>query len=258
MNNIISLIMVLFIQANSPSPDVKGGNSVPLLAQPAITADNSISLLAQPAITADNSISLLAQPAITAANSLPLIAPQVITADNFIYPVDPLTHEVSGYHFEIVYDDDGNFDHIHPGEDWNRTGVGGDGDRGDAVYAIGNGVVTYAGETNVGYGNVVLIEHTLPDGKMIWSQYAHLDSVDVIKGQVVLMGKQIGTIGNSGGVIFSHLHFEIRNKDLPADYWKLDNWDWVKTEYLDPDAFLVNYVKNSQVSNQNILAFSGR
>ena len=46
------------------------------------------------------------------------------------------------------------------------------------VYSIANGIVLFAG-WNTAQGNIGLIEHTMPNGKQVWSQYAHLDRLYV-------------------------------------------------------------------------------
>ena len=56
----------------------------------------------------------------------------------------------------------------HLGEDWNKN-TGGNTDCGEPVYAIGNGVVTYATDAGPGWGNVIIVTHTLPDGSNVQS-----------------------------------------------------------------------------------------
>ncbi|MDB6079068.1 MAG: Peptidase [Akkermansiaceae bacterium] len=104
---------------------------------------------------------------------------------------------------------------VHFGEDWNGRG-GGDTDLGDPVYACGDGVVTWAYDVHVGWGNVVLIRHAYrdpDDGKVKFcdSLYGHMNEIMVKVGQLVKRGQQIGTIGTNHGMYPAHLHFEIRN-----------------------------------------------
>jgi murein DD-endopeptidase MepM/ murein hydrolase activator NlpD len=104
---------------------------------------------------------------------------------------------------------------VHFGEDWNGRG-GGDTDLGDPVYACGDGVVTWAYDVHVGWGNVVLIRHAYRDpgdGKVKFcdSLYGHMNEIMVKVGQLVKRGQQIGTIGTNHGMYPAHLHFEIRN-----------------------------------------------
>lgn len=97
----------------------------------------------------------------------------------------------------------------HLGSDYNAV-TGGDSDLGMAVSAVALGVVREATDHKGGWGNVVRIVHSLPDGTQVESLYAHLDSVDVLAGQRVEKGAVIGTIGTAHGRYLAHLHFELR------------------------------------------------
>lgn len=104
------------------------------------------------------------------------------------------------------------FRSYHPGEDWNGLG-GGNSDKGDPVFSIGNGLVTFARDARMGWGNVVIVRHAfVEDGKLefVDSMYAHLDRITVAHGQQVKRGQQIGTIGTNRGMYVAHLHYEIR------------------------------------------------
>ncbi len=78
---------------------------------------------------------------------------------------------------------------------------------GDPVYATGNGIVqsTDIGFRSRGYGRQILIDH----GFGYKTRYAHLSQIDVEPGQRVTRGEQIGRVGNTGGSIGSHLHYEV-------------------------------------------------
>lgn len=78
--------------------------------------------------------------------------------------------------------------------------------KGTPVRAAENGVVVYAGNELEGYGNLVLIRHA--DRWM--TAYAHMDKFLVKKGETVKRGQSIGTVGSSGQVDTSQLHFEVR------------------------------------------------
>lgn len=77
---------------------------------------------------------------------------------------------------------------------------------GTPVTASAKGTVVASGWSNLGFGNHVVIAH--PNGYS--SLYAHLAGVTVAAGQVVPLGKQIGTIGCSGFCTGPHLHYEIK------------------------------------------------
>ena len=99
---------------------------------------------------------------------------------------------------------------IHPAID-----IG--GQTGNAIYAVDSGVVVYAGWSNYGYGNLIVIDH----GNGFQSAYAHLSVVGVSCGQSVFQGGQIGSMGSTGNSSGPHLHFELilnGAKPNPLDY----------------------------------------
>lgn len=55
-----------------------------------------------------------------------------------------------------------------------------------------------------GYGNIVILK----DDSGNTYKFAHLDKMEVKKGQTIPPGTLIGTVGNTGGSTGSHLHFE--------------------------------------------------
>ncbi|MFT4176977.1 MAG: M23 family metallopeptidase [Luteolibacter sp.] len=133
----------------------------------------------------------------------------------------------------------------HYGEDWNGRG-GGDSDLGDPVYAIADGVVTWAYNVRAGWGNVVMTRHAYRDPATGQIKYCdtlngHLHTILVKVGQHVKRGEQIGTIGSNFGMYPAHLHFEVRHNihvgmqrdDVGSD---LSNW-------ADPTAFINKHRK---------------
>lgn len=77
---------------------------------------------------------------------------------------------------------------------------------GTAVKAADGGTVAYAGNELKGFGNLILIKHN--DGWI--TAYAHNDKLLVRKGQKVVRGEKIATVGSTGGVTSPQLHFEVR------------------------------------------------
>lgn len=69
-----------------------------------------------------------------------------------------------------------------------------------------------------GWGNYVVIRHTLPTGETVYSLYAHMmpKSIVVHRGDVVAAGEPIGRVGRTGRATSSHLHLEVR-RAVPAD-----------------------------------------
>jgi len=87
----------------------------------------------------------------------------------------------------------------------NHAGIDVDGDEGQPVFAVDNGVVVYAGWNNWGYGNMVVINH----GNGWQTLYAHLSAINVGCGQSVYQTNVIGAVGNTGRSTGPHLHFEM-------------------------------------------------
>jgi LysM repeat protein len=117
---------------------------------------------------------------------------------SFVWPTT--SHLISGYSFSA----------IHPAID-----IG--GALGNAVYAADSGVVVYAGWSNYGYGNLIVIDH----GNGWQTAYAHLSAIGVSCGQSVSIGIMIGALGSTGNSTGPHLHFEMGINGVkvnPLDY----------------------------------------
>jgi murein DD-endopeptidase MepM/ murein hydrolase activator NlpD len=101
-----------------------------------------------------------------------------------------------------------------------------------------------------GWGNYVVVRHTLPSGETVFSLYAHLmpKSVLVKRGDVVAAGQQIGRVGRTGRASSSHLHFEIR-KSVPASP------DQQSDEFLEEDERTPEEVTYTQLSTVDPLEF---
>lgn len=174
-------------------------------------------------------------------------------SDGFDFPVGPRgrnvdvfkTHKIAATLVDPVYSK--KFSVWHPGEDWNGRG-GGDTDLGDPIYAIAHGRVAEFGYYPPSWGNIVLLEHALPDNTRVWSQYAHLERMMVSEiGQKVSRGQQIGTMGKGAktdkyprGRWDAHLHFEIRRNRLPVGNWTpmVNNKEEVLANYLNPTPYI--------------------
>jgi murein DD-endopeptidase MepM/ murein hydrolase activator NlpD len=84
---------------------------------------------------------------------------------------------------------------------------------GDPIHAAASGTVTYAGNQLRGYGNLLLIKHD--DGYI--TAYAHAQNILVQKGDRVLKGQVVGSVGQTGDVNEPQLHFEIRSGVTPVN-----------------------------------------
>ena len=114
-----------------------------------------------------------------------------IALNQWVFPLNPVvtTAEFGDYGLWASY---------HTGLDFN-------GNTGDPIMSIANGVVTFVGYDG-SYGNKTVV--TLDDGTEIW--YAHQTSFSVNVGDVVQAGEVIGTVGSTGNSTGSHLHLEVR------------------------------------------------
>jgi murein DD-endopeptidase MepM/ murein hydrolase activator NlpD len=89
--------------------------------------------------------------------------------------------------------------------DWrNHNGLDLTADTGTPVYATGDGIVIEA-KANGGYGNVIFVSH----GYGFESRYAHLSKFNVVTGQRVKRGEEIGRVGTTGLSTNPHLHYEV-------------------------------------------------
>jgi murein DD-endopeptidase MepM/ murein hydrolase activator NlpD len=84
---------------------------------------------------------------------------------------------------------------------------------GTPVLAAGDGEVVYAGNGIRGYGNLVVLQHA---GDVL-TVYAHNASLFVAQGQAVRAGERIAAVGQTGRASGPHLHFEVREGQIPRD-----------------------------------------
>ncbi len=82
------------------------------------------------------------------------------------------------------------------------------GKEGSRILAVGDGVVTWAGERN-GYGNLVEINH----GKGYVTRYGHNKQRLVEAGDTVKKGQVIALMGSTGRSTGPHVHIEVLLND---------------------------------------------
>jgi murein DD-endopeptidase MepM/ murein hydrolase activator NlpD len=80
-----------------------------------------------------------------------------------------------------------------------------------AIVAFRDGTVVLVVRSSRGLGNHVIVDH----GSGITSVYGHLYSSNVLEGQRVRAGDVIGREGSTGASTGTHLHFEIRENNIP-------------------------------------------
>ena len=82
-------------------------------------------------------------------------------------------------------------------------------DIGTPIKAVADGKVITVGSAE-GYGYWVAIDHGRINGTRVTSEYGHISSWTVAKGQVVKVGEIIAKSGNTGYSSGPHLHITIR------------------------------------------------
>jgi hypothetical protein len=141
------------------------------------------------------------------------------SADAFQSPLDE--YKVTGYTYG--YFEGRNI--YHSGEDLKAR-------HPQPVYAVADGVVVQSREKSdgwnknpaQGYGNVLVVEHTLPDGGKMCSIYGHLSRLGgykmLAKGTPVAKGDIVGYVGTNAenGKGGEHLHFGIKRGAYDGTY----------------------------------------
>lgn len=93
-----------------------------------------------------------------------------------------------------------------------HEGIDFPGRPGSPIFAVASGIVTFAGVRG-GFGNVVEIDH----GRGYVTRYAHNKKNLVKRGGRVAKGQKIATMGRSGRVTGTHLHFEVLKDGKPLN-----------------------------------------
>jgi murein DD-endopeptidase MepM/ murein hydrolase activator NlpD len=96
---------------------------------------------------------------------------------------------------------------------------------GTAIYAPADGIVRYA-KPYGRFGNYISIVH----GLGIVTKFAHIEETLVKAGQFVRRGEKIATMGRTGRVTGTHLHYEV----------------WLNDQALDPERFMIEMPGSNQ------------
>ncbi|MFN8418790.1 MAG: M23 family metallopeptidase [Anaerolineae bacterium] len=92
------------------------------------------------------------------------------------------------------------------------------------VFATASGVVVSAGKQTGTWGNVIVIRHDpyILSGQVVYSRYAHVETMQVKSGDRVVRGQYICNVGNAYGAFKYHLHFDISHTAVLQSR----PWDW--------------------------------
>ncbi len=166
----------------------------------------------------------------------PTASPKII-AQNFAYPIGKTETSTQAKDKKDDWYNAQDFGaNNHLGEDWNKNS-GGNTDCGEPVFAAADGRVVYAENAGEGWGNVVIIEHNLPNGERVQTLYGHLEKIVKTSGEVKKR-EQIGTVGNAGGRYLCHLHFELRQESCPVWNEAGAGYSAERNGWLDPSDFI--------------------
>lgn len=129
---------------------------------------------------------------------------------------------------------------FHEGMDWS----GGPAVTGQPIPAIGAGTVHLAATGHPGYGNYVILDHGLIDGKYYYSLYGHMNTTPAVStGATVTKGQTLGQVGNTGNSFGAHLHMEVHRTSTPgALVWDNNNPSYSSSRTaMNPRSFMTSY-----------------
>ncbi len=89
---------------------------------------------------------------------------------------------------------------------------------GTDIYSTGSGTVVEVEYGSGGYGKHVIVDH----GFGYQTLYGHMYKVNVKRGQKVLRGEVLGSVGNTGTSTGPHLHYEVIKNGIkinPVNYY---------------------------------------
>ena len=135
-----------------------------------------------------------------------------------------------GYRIDPIY----KIKKFHSGVDFSAP-------QGTPIYASGEGTVMKTRRSRRGYGNTITIDH----GFGYSTFYAHIKEIKIKKGEKVVRGQVIATVGNTGKSTAPHLHYEVRknNRTVNPVYYFFND--------LSPDEF-ETILSLSKLPNQSL------
>jgi murein hydrolase activator len=93
-----------------------------------------------------------------------------------------------------------------------QNGINIQADRGEPIRAVYSGKTLFSSWFR-GFGNMIIIDH----GDHYYTVYAHLEEQFKSKGDPVEAGEVIATVGDTGSLTGTGLHFEIRHHGKPMN-----------------------------------------
>lgn len=143
---------------------------------------------------------------VSAVSSMDIDSKEILSKNiNIIVPVTGTITSRYGVRDQI-------FDNVNP----YHTGIDIANKTNTKIVSATDGIVTKTEEMNKYYGNNIEIEN---EGVIF--KYAHLNKIQVKKGDKVNQGDTIGLMGSTGMSTGSHLHFEIKINNRTVDPEKI-------------------------------------
>jgi septal ring factor EnvC (AmiA/AmiB activator) len=93
-----------------------------------------------------------------------------------------------------------------------RSGIDIKADQGEPIRSVFKGKVIYSNWFK-GYGNMIIIDH----GNSYYTVYAHMEETFKSKGDEVIAGEVIATVGDTGSMMGAKLYFEVRHHGKPMN-----------------------------------------
>jgi murein DD-endopeptidase MepM/ murein hydrolase activator NlpD len=140
----------------------------------------------------------------------------VVQSDRVVWPVIDWSRRASGFGPREA--PCGGCSTYHDGVDFNPG-------NGTPVMSVADGVVVLATENGGGLGVNVEVQHNI-DGQLVTTSYAHMQygSLQVVEGQNVTAGQQIGLVGTTGQSTGPHMHLEM----FGGDGVRFDGFAWLE------------------------------
>jgi hypothetical protein len=166
--------------------------------------------------------------------ALAVLAPAPAVAATFRAPVEPATIEPGCDYGDTECLDTGR---RHAGVDYLPD------DSDEPILASADGVVRIAAragsDASHDFGNVVVLEHTLPNGDRVSTVYAHLrEAPAVAPGDCVARGSRLGAMGRTGAAANVHLHFEVKERPILGPPYGYVDGDPDDFGFRDPKLFV--------------------
>jgi murein DD-endopeptidase MepM/ murein hydrolase activator NlpD len=133
-----------------------------------------------------------------------------MSASRFLPSRSPTDSPIITSSFGLRADPFGAGGQFHKGIDFSA-------DYGDSVFAVADGVVSFAG-VRTGYGNVIEVDH----GNGYVTRYAHNSALSKQVGDLVRKGQEVAKAGSTGRSTGVHVHLEV----------------WKNGAYVNPTPFL--------------------